>query len=55
MRCPLPIIARVQRAAFGGALGFICASDFAIAAEGRVFRSQKLVSVLSQPSSLKLF
>ncbi len=37
MRCPLPIIARVQRAAFGGAMGLICASDFAIAAEGTRF------------------
>jgi methylglutaconyl-CoA hydratase len=37
MRCRLPIIARVQRAAFGGAVGLICASDFAIAAEGTRF------------------
>jgi methylglutaconyl-CoA hydratase len=37
MTCPLPIIARVQRAAFGGAMGLICASDFAIAVEGTRF------------------
>lgn len=37
MRCPLPIIARVQRAAFGGAMGLICASDIAVAAEGTRF------------------
>jgi methylglutaconyl-CoA hydratase len=37
LQCPLPIIARVQRAAFGGALGLICASDFAVAAEGTRF------------------
>jgi methylglutaconyl-CoA hydratase len=37
MRCDLPIIARVQRAAFGGAIGLISACDFAIAAEGTRF------------------
>lgn len=37
LQCPLPIISRVQRAAFGGAMGLICASDFAIAAEGTRF------------------
>ena len=37
MGCPLPIIARVQRAAFGGAMGLICASDIAVAAEGTRF------------------
>lgn len=37
VRCPLPIIARVQRAAFGGAMGLICASDIAVAAEGTRF------------------
>ncbi|MEZ4521328.1 MAG: enoyl-CoA hydratase-related protein [Thermomicrobiales bacterium] len=37
MRCPLPIVARVQRAAFGGAMGLISASDVAIAAEGTRF------------------
>lgn len=37
MRCPLPIVARVQRAAFGGAMGLISASDFAIAEEGTRF------------------
>ncbi len=37
LRCPLPIVARVQRAAFGGAMGLICASDIAIAAEGTRF------------------
>ena len=37
MRCPLPIIARIQRAAFGGAMGLISASDFAIAVEGTRF------------------
>ena len=37
MRCPLPIIARVQRAAFGGAMGLICASDITVAAEGTRF------------------
>lgn len=37
MRCPLPIVARVQRAAFGGAIGLICASDVAVVAEGAKF------------------
>jgi methylglutaconyl-CoA hydratase len=36
-RCRLPIIARIQRAAFGGAIGLICASDYAIAAAGTRF------------------
>lgn len=35
--CPLPIVARVHGAAFGGALGLICAADIAIAAEGTRF------------------
>ena len=30
LQCPLPIVARVQRAAFGGAMGLICASDVAV-------------------------
>lgn len=31
--CPKPIIARVQRAAYGGAVGLICGADLAVAAE----------------------
>jgi methylglutaconyl-CoA hydratase len=30
--CPLPIIARVQRAAFGGAIGLLCGADLVVAA-----------------------
>lgn len=37
MRCRLPIIARVQRAAFGGAIGLICASDIAVASDDTRF------------------
>ena len=35
--CPVPIVARVQGAAYGGAVGLICAADIAIAAEGTQF------------------
>lgn len=35
--CPLPVVARVQGAAFGGALGLICAADIAVAAEDARF------------------
>jgi methylglutaconyl-CoA hydratase len=31
--CPLPIIARVQRAAFGGAVGLLCGADLVVAAD----------------------
>lgn len=31
--CPVPIVARVHGAAFGGAVGLVCACDVAIAAE----------------------
>lgn len=37
MHCELPIVARVQRAAFGGAMGLLCASDIVVAAEGTRF------------------
>ncbi|MFW6075470.1 MAG: enoyl-CoA hydratase-related protein [Chloroflexota bacterium] len=37
MRCELPIVARVQGAAFGGAMGLTCASDVVVAAEGTRF------------------
>lgn len=35
--CPVPIVARVHGAAFGGAVGLICASDVAIAAADTTF------------------
>jgi methylglutaconyl-CoA hydratase len=35
--CPLPIVARVHGAAFGGAVGLVCACDIAIAAEDTRF------------------
>jgi methylglutaconyl-CoA hydratase len=37
MACPKPIIARVQRAAFGGAIGLVCAADLVIADDGARF------------------
>lgn len=36
-RCPVPVIARVHRAAFGGALGLIGASDIAVASRDTKF------------------
>ncbi len=36
-RCPVPVIARVHRAAFGGALGLIAASDIAVASSDTKF------------------
>ena len=36
-QCPNPVIARVQGAAFGGALGLICAADMAVAADNARF------------------
>lgn len=35
--CPVPVLARVQGAAFGGALGLICAADIAVAADDARF------------------
>lgn len=35
--CPLPVVVRVQGAAFGGALGLICAADIAVAADDARF------------------
>lgn len=35
--CPKPVVARVQGAAFGGALGLICAADMAVAADNARF------------------
>ena len=35
--CPVPVIARVQGAAFGGGVGLACAADIAIAAEDARF------------------
>lgn len=35
--CPVPIVARVHGAAFGGAVGLVCAADIALAAEGARF------------------
>ena len=35
--CPKPVIARVHRAALGGAMGLICACDIVVAEEGTVF------------------
>lgn len=34
---PLPVIARVQRAAFGGAIGLVCGADLVVAAEDAKF------------------
>jgi len=36
-RCPKPIIARVQRAAFGGAIGLVCAADMVVASDDARF------------------
>ena len=36
-QCSKPVIARVQGAAFGGALGLICAADMAVAADNTRF------------------
>ncbi len=36
-RCPLPVVARVHGAAFGGGVGLVCAADIVIAAEGTRF------------------
>lgn len=36
-QCPKPVIARVQGAAFGGALGLICAADMAVASDDARF------------------
>jgi methylglutaconyl-CoA hydratase len=35
--CPKPVIARVQKAAFGGAIGLVAAADLVVAAEGTRF------------------
>jgi methylglutaconyl-CoA hydratase len=35
--CPVPVIARVHGAAFGGGVGLVCAADVALAAEGTRF------------------
>jgi methylglutaconyl-CoA hydratase len=35
--CPKPVIARVQRAAFGGAIGLVAAADLVVASEGTRF------------------
>ncbi|MGB1465455.1 MAG: enoyl-CoA hydratase-related protein, partial [Alcanivorax nanhaiticus] len=36
-QCPKPVVARVQGAAFGGALGLICAADMAVATDSARF------------------
>jgi methylglutaconyl-CoA hydratase len=36
-QCPRPVVVRVQGAAFGGALGLICAADIAVAADDARF------------------
>jgi methylglutaconyl-CoA hydratase len=36
-QCPSPVVVRVQGAAFGGALGLICAADIAVAADDARF------------------
>lgn len=36
-RCPRPVVVRVQGAAFGGALGLICAADIAVTADDARF------------------
>jgi methylglutaconyl-CoA hydratase len=52
--CPVPIVARVHGAAFGGAFGLICAADVAIAAEGTRFALSEarlgLVAAVIAPS-----
>lgn len=35
--CPVPVVARVQGAAFGGGVGLVCAADVALAAEDARF------------------
>lgn len=35
--CPVPVVARVHGAAFGGGVGLVCSADLAIAAEGTRF------------------
>jgi methylglutaconyl-CoA hydratase len=35
--CPLPVVAAVHGAAYGGGLGLVCAADLAIAASGTQF------------------
>lgn len=40
--CPLPTVALVRRAAFGGAVGFVAACDFAIASDDAVFRTTEV-------------
>jgi methylglutaconyl-CoA hydratase len=35
--CPVPVVCRVQKAAFGGALGLLCVSDVVIAEAGAKF------------------
>ena len=37
VRCPVPIVAQVHGAAFGGGVGLVCAADIAIAATGTRF------------------
>ena len=35
--CPVPVVARLHGAVFGGAVGLVCAADIAVAAEGTRF------------------
>jgi len=35
--CPVPIVARVHGAAYGGGVGLLCAADIVVAAEGTAF------------------
>lgn len=55
--CPKPVIARVQRAAFGGAIGLVAAADLVVAAEGTRFSLSEarlgLVPAVIGPSVIK--
>jgi len=40
--CPLPTVALAEKAVMGGAMGLLCACDFALASEGTQFRSSEV-------------
>lgn len=56
-KCPKPVIARVQKAAFGGAIGLVAAADLVVAAEGTRFSLSEarlgLVPAVIGPSVLQ--
>lgn len=55
--CPKPVIARVQRAAFGGAIGLVCAADLVVADEQARFSLSEarlgLVAAVIGPSLVR--